>query len=175
MRKDRDYQIAAAYFYSLKFDEARARFERIAADADSPVATDRWLPGRADLDSSGSLGNDEKKKRELFEQAETRLQTLVRSGGKYENAKKLLGLVRYNIHPAERVVELSRILTSGSSDNLRQDLIDFTWLLDKFEHEVGTAEEERKQERESPVRSTTSIRSFSFSGSQGQVRTSKSR
>ena len=151
LRKDRDYQIAAAYFYSLKFDEARARFERIAADADSPWQPIAGYLVARTLIRQGSLGNDEKKKRELFEQAETRLQTLVRSGGKYENAsKKLLALVRYQIHPAERVVELSRILTSGSNDNLRQDLIDFTWLLDKFEHEIGTAEEERKQEEVSP-------------------------
>ena len=146
LRKDRDYQIAAAYFYSLKFDEARARFERIAADADSPWQPIAGYLVARTLIRQGSLGDDEKKKREFFEQAETRLQTLVRSGGKYENAsKKLLALVRYHIHPAERVVELSRILTSGSNDNLRQDLIDFTWLLDKFEYEIGTAEEERKQ------------------------------
>ena len=66
LRKDRDYQIAAAYFYSLKFDEARARFERIAADADSPVATDRWLPGRADLDSSGQFRKRRKEETRTF-------------------------------------------------------------------------------------------------------------
>ena len=36
IRADREYQIAAALFYSNRFDEAAGRFERIAADQASP-------------------------------------------------------------------------------------------------------------------------------------------
>ncbi|HET9787023.1 MAG TPA: hypothetical protein VFP47_07810, partial [Pyrinomonadaceae bacterium] len=146
LRKDRAYQIAAAHFYSLNFDEARARFENIAADSDSPWQPIAGYLAARTLVRQGSLGNDETSKREFFEQAESRLQTLVMSGGKFADAsKKLLALVKYHIHPAERVVELSRTLTSGSNENLRQDLIDYAWLLDKLETEIGVAEEERKQ------------------------------
>ena len=149
LRKDRDYQIAAAHFYSLKFDEARARFEKIGVDAESPWQEIAGYLVARSLIREGSLGNDEKKKRELFEQAEKRLQSLVMSGGKYANASKLLlALVKYQIHPDERVVELGRILSAGSTDNLRQDLIDYVWLLDKIEERINKAEEERNKKRE---------------------------
>lgn len=149
LRKDRDYQIAAAHFYSLQFDEARKRFEKIGTDADSPwqeIAP--YLVART-LIREGSLGKDEEKKRKLFEQAEKRLQQVILSGGKYANAStQLLGLIKYQIHPEERVVELGRTLSAGSSENLRQDLIDYTWLLDKFEERIRKAEEERKKKEE---------------------------
>lgn len=146
LRKDREYQIAAAYFYALNFDEARARFKKIAADLDSPwreVAD--YLVART-LIRQGSLGGDQNKKRELYEQAEDHLKRLVLTGGKFASGSgKLLALVKYHLHPEERVVELSRILTAGNHQNLRQDLIDYVWLLDKFEAQVIKAEEERKK------------------------------
>ena len=148
LRKDRDYQIAAAHFYSLKFDEARTRFEKIAADAESPWQEIAGYLVARTLIRQGSLG-EETKKRALFEQAEGRLQTLVMNGGKYANAaKRLLGLVKYQIHPEERVVELSRILSAGGNENLRQDLIDYVWLLDKFEERIRKAEEERNKKEQ---------------------------
>ena len=80
LRKDRDYQIAAAHFYSLKFDEARERFQKISADPDSPwQELAGYLVART-LVRQASLGEDEKKKPELYKQAETRLQSLVMSG-----------------------------------------------------------------------------------------------
>ena len=149
LRKDRDYQIAAAHFYSLKFDEARARFQKIATDPESPWQEIAGYLVARTLIRQGSLGEDEKKKRELFEQAENHLQALAMGGGRYADAsKKLLGLVKYQIHPEERVVELSRILTAGSTDDLRQDLIDYVWLLDKFEERIRKAEEDRKKKEE---------------------------
>jgi len=146
LRKDRAYQIAAAYFYSLNFDEARSRFEQIADDTDSPWKDlARYLIGRT-LVREASLTEDQTKKRELYEQAETHLQTLIAAGGKFSNAsQKLLGLVKYHLHPEERVVELGQLLASNGDDNLRQDLIDYVWLLDKLESQILKAEEERKK------------------------------
>ena len=148
LRKDRDYQIAAAHFYSLNFDEARARFSKIAADADSPwQELGPYLIART-LVREASLG-DEAKQREVYPKAETHLQNLVASGGKYADAsKKLLGLVKYHLHPEDRVIELSRILTLGNNDNLRQDLIDYVWLLDKFDARILKEEQERKKKQE---------------------------
>ena len=125
----------------------------------------------------GSLGNDEKKKRELFEQAEKRLQSVIMSGGKYASAaKQLLALVKYHIHPEERVVELGRTLRAGSTENLRQDLIDYVWLLDKFEERIRKAEEERKKKQDGraeevdvEVGNGKSLRAFC--GRKGKVRT----
>ena len=149
LRKDRDYQIAAAHFYSLKFEEARARFEKIATDADSPWQEIAGYLVARTLIRQGSLGGDEKKKRELFEHAESRLQSVIMSGSKYAKAsKQLLALVKYHLHPEERVVELGRTLSAGSNENLRQDLIDYVWLLDKFEERIRKAEEERQKKQE---------------------------
>lgn len=149
LRKDRDYQIAAAHFYTLKFDEARARFEKIGTDADSPWQEIAGYLVARTLIREGSLGTDAKKKRELFEQAEKRLQSVIMSGGKYARAsKQLLALVKYHLHPEERVVELSRTLSAGNTENLRQDLIDYVWLLDRFEERIRKAEEERKKKED---------------------------
>lgn len=149
LRKDRDYQIAASHFYSLNFDEARTRFEKIAADDDSPwreVAD--YLVART-LIRQASLAEGETKKRELYERAERHLQKLVMGAGKFVGASvKLLALVKYHLHPEERVVELSRSLTAGRNENLRQDLIDYVWLLDRFEARIFAAEAERKKKQE---------------------------
>ena len=147
LRKDREYQIAASYFYSLDFDLARARFEKIAGDYESPwqeIAP--YLVART-LVRQASLEEKQSKKRELYEQAESRLQTLgAGGGGKFTKASvRLLGLVKYNLRPEERAVELGRLLASGNDENVRQDLIDYVWLLDKFEARVLKAEEERKK------------------------------
>jgi hypothetical protein len=146
LRKDRDYQIAAAHFYSLNFPEARLRFEQIAADGDSPWRElAAYLVGRT-LVREASLTTGEVKKRELYTQAETHLQTLISTGGKFAGAsQKLLAMIKYHLHPEERVVELGHLLANGSDDNLRQDLIDYVWLLDKLEVRTLAAEEERKK------------------------------
>ena len=151
LRKDRDYQIAAAHFYALNFDEARARFEQIANDVDSPwKELAAYLVGRT-LVRQASLATDEIKKRDFYQQAETKLQTLISSGGKFTNAsRKLLGLVKYHLQPEDRFVELGQLLANGSDDNLRQDLIDYVWLLDKQQQQVLKAEEERKKQLNPP-------------------------
>jgi hypothetical protein len=67
-------------------------------------------------------------------------------GGKFTKASvKLLGLVKYNLRPEERAVELGRLLASGNDENVRQDLIDYVWLLDKLEARILKAEEERQK------------------------------
>jgi hypothetical protein len=149
LRKDREYQIAAAHFYSLNFDEARARFEKIAADVDSPwQELAAYLVART-LVRQASLAGTEELKRAGYERVEAYLQIFLATGGKYAPAgQRLLALVKYHLHPEERVVELARGLAEGSDDNLRQDLIDYVWLLDKFESRILKAEEERTKKSE---------------------------
>jgi hypothetical protein len=149
LRKDRDYQIGAALLYSLKFDEARARFEKIAADNESPwQETADYLVART-LVRQGSFAKDEARQRQLYEQAEVQLQRLLVKGGKFANAsKKLLGLVKYRCYPEARAAELGRTLeTQNGNENLRQDLIDYVWLLGKFEAQVWKEKEQRKEEQ----------------------------
>jgi len=152
LQKDRDYQIAAAAFYSLDFKEALRRFQKISEDYDSVwQEVSAYLIGRT-LVRQASLTVDKKDQRELFERAETTLQSSASRGGKFEKSSKgLLGLVKYRLHPEERVRELAQVLGEQSgNDNLRQDLIDYTWLLDKFDAEIKKAEEERKKAEKAP-------------------------
>jgi hypothetical protein len=147
LRKDREYQIGAALLYSLRFDEARARFEKIAADTESPWQdTAAYLVART-LVRQASFGKDETRKRQLYEQAEVQLQRVLTSGGKFSNASlKLLGLVKYRLRPEVRVLELGRTLDAqNGNENLRQDLIDYVWLLGKFEAQVAKEEAQRKE------------------------------
>lgn len=147
LRKDREYQIGAALLYSLNFDAARARFEKIARDNESPwQQTADYLVART-LVRQASFAKDEAAKKEFYEQAEAHLQLLLGKGGKFSNAsQRLLGLVKYRLRPEERVRELAKVLeTQSGNENLRQNLIDYVWLLDKFEAQIWQAEAKRKE------------------------------
>jgi len=146
LRQDRQYQIAAAYFYSLDFEKARSRFEAIAADIESPWhETADYLIART-LVRQASLTRDASKQREAYDRAEAHLKMLLARNSAFNRAEeRLLGLIKYRVHPAERIHELSQTLAGrGYDDNLKQNLIDYSWLLDKFQSEV--MEEERRRE-----------------------------
>src|ERR1051325_9041850 len=157
LRKDRDYQIAAAHFYSLEFEEARARFEKIAADVDSPwQELAAYLVART-LVRQASLTTAPTTRREFYERAETYLRNFLASSGKFNVAgKRLFALVKYQLHPEDRLVELGRGLAEGNEDNLRQDLIDYVWLLDKSETRILRAEEERRNKLDPKFHQETS-------------------
>jgi hypothetical protein len=147
LRKDRAYQIAAAEFYSLNYDEARRRFEEIAEDSDSVwQETADYLVART-LIRQASLSKSAKSANEFYAKAEERLSSVISKGNKYgDSAEKLLGLIKYRLHPEERVGELAQKISYFSGNqNFRQDLIDYTWLLDKFEKEALETEEKRKE------------------------------
>jgi hypothetical protein len=147
LRKDRDYQIAAAFFYSLQLDEALARFENIANDAESNwQSTAEYLIART-LVRQASLTQDKQAKALLDARAENQLMKLIAANNQFAAAsRKLLGLVRYRTQPESRLVELAEIVTrDGASLDLRQDVIDFVWLLDKFEGEILKKEHDRQE------------------------------
>lgn len=147
LRKDRDYQIAASYFYSLQLDEARQRFQQISEDVDSDWQDMADYLVNRTLVRQASLTEKETDSRRLYEEAEVRLVNSLAHAGKLLNAtRKLLALVKYRIHPEERTRELAAVLANESgNDNFRQDLIDYGWLLDKFDEQIRKAEEERKK------------------------------
>lgn len=147
LRQDRDYQIAAALFYSLQFDQALARFERIADDSESNwQATAEYLIART-LVRQASLSRDEPAKASLYLRAENQLSKLIAGSNQFRAAsRKLLGLVKYRTQPQARVTELAEVVTrDGASLDLRQDVIDYVWLLDKFEGEILKQEHERQE------------------------------
>ncbi len=139
--KDREYQIAAALFYSTKFDDARQRFEKIAEDSDSPwketadYLVARTLIREASVGTQNGDGEDKPnpKANQLYGAAEQRLNLVMSRSTKFsESATKMLNLVKYRLRPEVRVRELAQSL-EYQTPSLRQDLIDYSWLLDKLE------------------------------------------
>ena len=133
-RQDRAYQIAAANFYSANFDEAKKRFEEIAADDDSPwhfVAA--YMVART-LIRKASLGAPEQKQ-ESLRAAENQLAKILADktfAHLHPTATRLTNLIHLRLRPQERVIELGRVLTNKKqNDNLKQDLWDYTTLLDQ--------------------------------------------
>jgi hypothetical protein len=142
-RADRAYQIAAANFYSANFDEAKKGFDAVAADTNSPWRQNAiYLVARV-LTRKGSLGPEEQKQ-ESLSQAEAQLQKVLADknlSSLHAAATRLLNLVRLRLHPAERLHELAQLLTSrAGNQNLKQDLWDYTILLDGF---LETDEEDK--------------------------------
>ena len=133
MRADRAYQIAAANFYATHFDEARKGFETIAADNASPWRrTAPYLIART-LVRKASIGSPEQKD-ESLRAAESQLAKIVADKNMaqlHPAATRLANLVRLRLHPLERTRELGRkLLVEKQNDNLKQDLWDYTALLD---------------------------------------------
>ncbi len=135
IQADRAYQIAAAHFYATDFDEARKHFESIAADKSSPWHEQAGYLVARTLIRKGSLGEEAARKDSLM-QAETQLKKVLsemKPGAMRDSAQNLLSLVRMRLNPAERIQELSNALTKkDASNNLYQELWDYTILLDKY-------------------------------------------
>lgn len=147
LQKDRAYQQAAAEFYSLDYGSAKRHFTEIAQDTESPWAkTADYLVART-LIRQASLTKDKVRSDAFYDEADAHLRRFISRSGKFSSsAERLAGLIAYRRRPAERVGELAKNLTIfAGGDNFRQDLIDYTWLLDKFESEILTAEEKRKE------------------------------
>lgn len=140
-RADRDYQIAAAYFYAGNFEESRRRFRAIAEDRASPWnALSRYLVART-LVRQWLLETDA---REDALRAEASLRELLSDhemAALHPAAERLLGFVSARIHPEEKRRELAERLTrSQLTTPVRQDLIDYIWLTEReFEREMPAA------------------------------------
>lgn len=147
LQKDRAYQMAAASFYSMDYADAKRRFAEIALDFQSPwQETADYLVGRTII-RQASLSKDENTADRFYVEAEQVLYRLSTSGNKYNSsAERLLGMVKFRLHPEQRVRELAQALSYRSGgENFRQELIDYTWLLDKFEKEALETEEKRRE------------------------------
>lgn len=158
LHKDRAYQIAAADFYSLDYAEAKRRFAEIAQDPQSPwQETADYLVGRTMI-RQASLSKNEEQSNQIYAEAEEYLYRLSVSGNKYAaSAESLLGLIKYRLHPEQRIRELAQSLSYQGGDNFRQQLIDYTWLMDKFEKEALEKEEKRKEELKPKNENTNTV------------------
>lgn len=135
MRADRAYQIAAANFYSEKFDEAQKRFESISNDGASPWRNNSVYLVARTLARKGSIGPPEQKQ-ESLSAAEAQLRKILADknlSSLHAASTRLLNLVRLRAHPDERLTELAQTLTTKTANpNLKQDLWDYTALLDTY-------------------------------------------
>jgi hypothetical protein len=135
LRADREYQIAAANFYAGNFAVAKTLFESIAVDAKSPWHETAPYLGARTLVRKASLGPAETKKAALAE-AEEQLNKILTNPelkSSHPATKRLLSVVRIRLHPEERRHELALSLASNSDHaSLKQDLWDYTLLLDEF-------------------------------------------
>lgn len=137
LHADREYQIAAAYFYSAKFDEAQKRFERIAQDSTSPwrqiarLLVARCLIREATLNAEpGEFG------RGSLVQAEGQLSKLLDDpnlGELQPSAQRLLNFVEIRLHPSEAEHHLAAsLLHEHIGSAVKQSLWDYTLLIDKL-------------------------------------------
>src|SRR5262249_15901345 len=131
---DRAYQTAAASFYAGNFDEANKSFEAIERDRTSPWReTAGYLSARTML-RRASLGAPETKDSSLTA-AEASLKRVLNDNGLksvHPAASRLLSLVRLRLHPDLRVRELAQVLQKKDDPSFKQDLWDYTILLDDF-------------------------------------------
>ncbi len=137
VQADRAYQIAAAHFYAGDFDVAARMFRDIANDPTSPWRQlTPYLAARA-LVRQGTLvpAYDKLDKAPLL-QPVTQLQQVLRDNNFqaiHPAAQRLLTMVRFRLDPDQRVHELAqRLLQQHGGDTLKQDLWDYTLLLDHF-------------------------------------------
>jgi hypothetical protein len=134
LRADRAYQIAAAQFYSGSFADASASFAAITRDTASPWRlTAPYLAARV-LVREASLGLAEKKS-EVLAQAEEKLNQILNNrdlAAIHPACKRLLNLVRVRLHPEQKLHELSQTLVQNNNETLKQDLWDYTVLLDQY-------------------------------------------
>jgi len=134
LRADRDYQIAAANFYATNFDDATRQFDSIAKDNDSPWQMQAPYLAARSVIRKASLAAPENKSQPLTE-AEQRLKSILgnrRLPNIHSASSRLLDLVRLRLRPAERLRELAKKLATRNNSSLKQDLWDYTVLLDGF-------------------------------------------
>lgn len=133
---DRTYQVAAAHFYAGNFVTAEQMFRDIANDPSShwrQIAP--YLAARALL-RQGSLvpKYDEVDKGKLAE-AKGKLSAILQDNNLqtiHPAARRLLAVVRFRLEPDQRLHELAQsLLTPNIGQTLKQDLWDYTLLLDR--------------------------------------------
>jgi hypothetical protein len=151
VRADRAYQIAAANFYATNFDEARQQFDSIASDKSSPWRDKAGYLAARSMLRKGSFAEKEEEGRPALAEAETRLNAILKDNSvkaSHHAATRLLNLVRLRLHPEEKLHEIAHTLVKkDSSTDFKQDVWDYTLLLDKF---LGDGDDEADKK---PVRS----------------------
>jgi hypothetical protein len=149
LKADRQYQIAAAHFYSRSFDQAMQMFDGIASDSSSPwhgIAP--YLAARSMI-RKGTLPDTLGE--ESLRNAEARLTKIINdqaASNLHDAARHLLEYIAFRIRPDQRNAELAKSLAGPQADrNFEQDIIDYGWSLDHLtsnQPQSGTPESANK-------------------------------
>jgi hypothetical protein len=134
IRKDRDYQIAAADFYGDDWDNAEKEFLAISADASSPWRAIAGLVAARCEIRKGTLGTDDPDERAKdFSAADDQLKKIIADpafASVKPAAESLRGFTEFRSDPEGRAVELSELLGQGSDpDHFGQNIDDYTKLM----------------------------------------------
>ena len=140
LKADRLYQIAAAYFYAGKFDEAARAFRAIAEDPISPWNTIApYLVARCFVRKATVGAGPGQVDAATLEQAEAQLNGVLsdkRLDGIHPAASRLMNFVRFRLRPDDRLAELARAVTGKAYEPLfKQEVWDFTLLMDTYERD----------------------------------------
>jgi hypothetical protein len=135
---DRQYQTAAAFFYSGKYADAEQGFRAVAANAGSPWRESAaYLAARA-LIRKGTVDGD----KDSLVSAEKALRDIVNDPQQTrwrQPARGLLDFVRSHLYPEERMVELGDALSKpGLGSGIERAVTDYTALWDRLQR--GPAE-----------------------------------
>ena len=136
LRADRAYQIAVANFYAGNFETAEKMFREIAQDTSSPWREIASLLAARALIRRATLGKpQDSTDQHLLADAEVDLKRLLadnRLKAIHASANRLLAFVDLRLKPEARLRDLSQVLlTKDIGDTLKQDLWDYTVLLDR--------------------------------------------
>lgn len=154
LKADRAYQIGAAQFYGMRFGDARASFEAIGRDEDSPWnGIAQYLAARclirqafnASATRSGDWSTPALFDPALMRQAADLLKSLLkenRPGISLHAIQDELDFVRIRIEPDARLRELSAALAGPKPDpDYSQHLTDLAWSLDSKLDELPVRED----------------------------------
>jgi hypothetical protein len=136
IKADRDYQIAAAYFYGQNWDEAEKRFVRISHDDTSPWQAIAALVALRCKLRKATLGSDQPEPpRDQLAVISADLDQLEKDPRMRDLRPaiwRMRGFVDFRLAPARRLDELAQSIEARERpDNLQQDLDDYTRLLDR--------------------------------------------
>jgi hypothetical protein len=132
-RADREYQIASAYFYAMRYEEAAKRFRAIAEDSSSPwrpyghylaaraLIRNATVPAVAALDPY-LVPAQEDLRRTLNDPTAAAL---------HASARGLLDLIAVRSRPIERLRALSVTVATGPAVTAQQ-VTDYRWLMDRL-------------------------------------------
>lgn len=140
LKRDRAYQLAAAALYANQTSQAEARFRAIAADQASPWHTlAPYLVVRVLVrawNRTASEPGDARTQLELYDKAEKEIQHILagpRMAPLHGMTRAIWRRIRQRSKPQLALRELApAILVRDASGSLRQDIWDYTTLLDHF-------------------------------------------